>query len=326
MVRAEQARRVARSAFGLPPSPPRDGGVSCDRCFRACSPVQGGYGYCGVRASGPEGRIVGGDDEAPVYWYHDPLPTNCVSDWVCAAGSASGVGRSTVQGQRPANLAVFAYGCTFDCMYCQNLSCREVVKDAPAAAQADLAGAIDVRTACVCFFGGDPTPQLPFALAAVERAGKKHKFHVCFETNGAMSPELLDAMINVCLRTHGTIKFDLKAWHPTLHRILTGATRQRVFGNLRRLVSRAAERNEPPLATVSTCLVPGYIDVEEVSWIASAVAALDPDTPYSLLAFHPQYLLGDLPTTSRAQAEDCREAAQKAGLRRVRIGNLHLLR
>jgi pyruvate formate lyase activating enzyme len=47
--------------------------------------------------------------------------------------------------------------------------------------------------------------------------------------------------------------------------------------------------------------------------------------PYSLLGFSPQFMMSDLPTTTRDQAEECLEAAKEAGLRRVRIGNAHLL-
>ena len=64
----------------------------------------------------------------------------------------------------------------------------------------------------------------------------------------------------------------------------------------------------------------------EVGRIASFIASLNPDIPYSLLAFHPQFFMSDLPTTSRLQAEECLEAAKGAGLGCVRIGNAHLLR
>ena len=55
------------------------------------------------------------------------------------------------------------------------------------------------------------------------------------------------------------------------------------------------------------------------------VASLDPETPYALLAFAPQFRLHDLPTTSRRQALECEQAALAAGLKRVRVGNLGLL-
>jgi len=75
----------------------------------------------------------------------------------------------------------------------------------------------------------------------------------------------------------------------------------------------------------STLLIPGYVDAREVAAIAAFIARLDPAIPYALLGFHPDFLMNDLPCTSRAQAERCREAALAAGLKRVRIGNTHIL-
>jgi len=62
-----------------------------------------------------------------------------------------------------------------------------------------------------------------------------------------------------------------------------------------------------------------------VGAIARFISDLNPDIPYSLLAFHPDHRMRDLPFTSREHAERCREAALAAGLNRVRIGNRHLL-
>jgi pyruvate formate lyase activating enzyme len=67
------------------------------------------------------------------------------------------------------------------------------------------------------------------------------------------------------------------------------------------------------------------VDAREVGSIARFVASLDPDIPYSLLAFYPQFFMADLPPTSRRQAAECWQAAKEAGLRNVRIGNQHLL-
>jgi pyruvate formate lyase activating enzyme len=84
-------------------------------------------------------------------------------------------------------------------------------------------------------------------------------------------------------------------------------------------------RPEPPLVLASTLLVPGYVNEDEVRGLAAFIARLNPYIPYSLLAFAPQFMMDDFPTTSRAQAEACLEAARGAGLRRVRVGNPHLL-
>jgi len=42
-------------------------------------------------------------------------------------------------------------------------------------------------------------------------------------------------------------------------------------------------------------------------------------------AFHPDFLMTDLPTTSKHQAMECLDAARAAGLTRVKLGNIHLL-
>jgi pyruvate formate lyase activating enzyme len=81
----------------------------------------------------------------------------------------------------------------------------------------------------------------------------------------------------------------------------------------------------PPLLIASTLMVPGYIGAAEVGRIAAFIQRLDPNIPYSLLAFHPQHEMSDLAQAIRKQAENCINAARKAGLKRVRIGNEHLL-
>jgi pyruvate formate lyase activating enzyme len=67
------------------------------------------------------------------------------------------------------------------------------------------------------------------------------------------------------------------------------------------------------------------VDEQEIDAIARYISHLNPDIPYSLLGFYPAFRLNDLPTTSRRHALRCREVAENAGLRRVRIGNMHLL-
>ena len=82
-----RAHRQSRAEFGLPPIPPDDpDGVRCNLCVNACRIGENDIGYCGVRKN-RGGRLTGGSAaKARLSWYHDPLPTNCVADWVCAGG------------------------------------------------------------------------------------------------------------------------------------------------------------------------------------------------------------------------------------------------
>lgn len=84
------------------------------------------------------------------------------------------------------------------------------------------------------------------------------------------------------------------------------------------------QRSNPPLVIASTLLVPGYIDAEEVGRIAEFIANLNPDIPYALLGFHPNFFMDDLPYTSSRHASEALEAARAAGLCNIRLGNVQL--
>jgi len=141
-----------------------------------------------------------------------------------------------------------------------------------------------------------------------------------------MSGRLLEDVAESALVSGGCIKFDLKAWNETLHIALTGVTNLRTLENFEQLAKLIPSRPDPPFLIACTLMVPGYIDAQEVGRIAELIESLNPEIPYSLLAFHPEYKMADLPATSRKQAQGCLDAARQAGLRRVRVGNMHLLR
>lgn len=140
-----------------------------------------------------------------------------------------------------------------------------------------------------------------------------------------MHPALLKQVIAISLESGGCIKFDLKSWNENVHIALCGVSNKRTLENFAVAAEYVNQRSVPPLLIASTLLIPGYIDKEEISNIAKFIASLSPDIPYTLLAFHPDFLMADLPTTTPQQARQCLKAALDAGLRRVRLGNVHLL-
>ena len=297
-----------------------------------CKMEDGEKGYCGLREN-RDGIIVnGGPESGKVSWYYDSLPTNCVGDWICPGGTGAGYPEfAHCDGPEYGfkNLAVFYHACTFDCLFCQNWQYRELTGKSKYVPSHLIADAVDKQTSCICFFGGDPTPQLPHAISASKLAKKKKKDHIlriCWETNGSMNRSLLKEMVDISIPSGGCIKFDLKAWDEGLHLALCGVSNQRTIENFKYLARFIPKRPDPPFLIASTLMVPGYVDRKEVAHIARFIASLDPSIPYSLLAFHPQFLMSDLPATSRQHAYECLEAAQEAGLTRVKIGNIALLK
>jgi pyruvate formate lyase activating enzyme len=141
-----------------------------------------------------------------------------------------------------------------------------------------------------------------------------------------MEPMLLERMMALSLKSGGCVKFDLKAEDKSIHYALCGVDNTRTMANFAAAARRIPERPEPPPLIASTLLVPGYVDAREVARVASFIAGLDRNIPYALLGFHGDFLMADLPATSLKQAEECLAAAKAAGLRRVRLGNVHILR
>ena len=327
-----RAHRQSRAEFGLPPVPPDSPeGVSCNICVNSCRMADDETGYCGLRRN-RKGRLAGvSTNSGKLSWYHDFLPTNCVADWVCPGGTGAGYPKYANRRRAETgfkNLAVFFQACSFNCLFCQNWHFRNDTFTAPFHTVEELVADVDERTSCICYFGGDPSPQVLFSLKASKQARENAAdriLRICWETNGSVNPDLLDQMLDIAIESGGCVKFDLKARDPSLHVALTGVHNQRTLENFTRAAEKFSHRPSPPLLIANTLLVPEYIDREEIAAIARFIADLNPDIPYSLLAFHPQFFMSDMPVTSKTLANQCLLAARDEGLKNVRLGNVHLL-
>jgi len=148
---------------------------------------------------------------------------------------------------------------------------------------------------------------------------------ICFEWNGAGNRLLVERAAELALRSGGNIKFDLKCSTDAVSRALSGVSNRRSFENFEMLFTKyGMGRPDMPLLTATTLLVPGYVDDQEVEKIAIFLAGLDNEIPYSLLVFHPDFMMSDLPVTPIRQVKDCYSVARRY-LKRVNIGNLESL-
>lgn len=328
-----EAHKKSRYAYGLPPEPPKDlNGIACNLCVNECLIPEGGIGYCGLRTN-KGGKLIGvTSEEGKLSWYHDPLPTNCVGDWVCPGGTGAGYPQYAYSNRAEYgfyNLAVFFHACSFNCLFCQNWQFKKETLNPNTIPVKRLAGDVNFKTSCICYFGGDPGPQLPFAIKASKlaiEANKDRILRICWETNGSMHQGLLKEIIKLSLDSGGCIKFDMKAWDENLHKVLTGVTNKRTVENFRIIGEYVMNRPVPPLLIANTLLIPGYIDEEEIRAIAKFIVSVNPEIPYCLLAFYPHFYMSDMPLTKRLDAERLLKSAKEEGLKNVRIGNIHLLR
>lgn len=305
--KTREVHKKIRKDHGLPPEPPHDSrGIQCSICANECKIGKGEKGYCGLRRN-ENGKLIQPRDGL-LHTYYDPLPTNCCASWFCPGNKEIGN-----------NLAVFPFGCTFNCMFCQNYE-HKFIDRAEHVNTNELVRRAE-KAACICYFGGTPEPQLPFLLRATKKILENKQVRICWEWNGTGNPKYVRKAAEYSHVTDGVIKFDLKAYDRNLNIALAGRPNDRTLQNFRMIAENFQKKN---LLTATTLLVPDYIDTEEIEKLARFISDLNPDVPYSLLVFHPDYKMMDIPVTSRKMATECYKTAKKY-LNRVNIGNKHLL-
>lgn len=331
---AIRAHCSARRMYALPEERPKKG-IPCGECANNCIIDEGQRGYCNL-VENLKGRLfkVSDEDKGFLDYYLDPLPTNCVAEWFCPG--CTGKGFPTYAHSETAeygyqNLSVFLKSCSLDCFFCQNWHFRGArpFKDEKVSSM-ELCSKVTGSVSCVCWFGGDPSTQMPFALTASEAMSQESKnrgkiFRVCWETNGLMRGDYATEAAQLSLETGGNIKFDLKVSKDELAIALLGRSQKQSFNLFKMLYNRFGRRKDVESFTASTLLIPGYIENEEVREISEFLSSIDNTIPYSLLAFAPNFLMHDLPTTSTRHAKGCYEVAKGCGLKNVHIGNRILL-
>ncbi len=331
-----EAHKRARDKYSLPHTPPRSGLQSCNLCNHKCEIGDKERSFCGLRYNKEDKNInMSSSNVGVLDYYLDPLPCNCCAAWFCPARTGAGYPEFATRKGREIgyhNLSIFFYGCSFNCLFCQNKNHKNV----NIGSKVSISKLTDVyknnnSISCVCFFGGSPEPQFPFALSLSKRIlniAKKEKriARICWEWNGNGIQKFVKKAAELSLISGGNIKFDLKAWNSNIHKALTGVDNKKVLENFKYVgIEFFNQRPELPVLNATTLLVPGYVDEDEVENIAAFIASIDENIPYSLLGFYPHFEFTDLPLTSLQHAENCYKVAS-AHLTNVNIGNKHLLR
>ncbi len=322
--------------FELPETVPKEEkGLKCKVCANECIIPPDGLGYCGLRHN-VENRLEAkvSATKALMHYYFDPHVTNCCGSYFCPGGTGVGYPQWAKKPSAEygfSNLAVFFYGCSLDCLFCQNVSHKRIAQGSLVDLE-DFLNVIDQnqKISCVCYFGGSPEPQLPFTIRVMEECQTRFEGRLlrqCFEMNGHGNPRLMKKMGRLVEAVGGIIKFDLKAFSDPIYQALSGVPKKPSFDNFKMLADLLTfEEREYPSLMATTLLVPHYVDENEVTQIAQFLKELNqPSIEYSLLIFHPHHLMKDLPPTPLDQVQRCYDAVKRELGKSPHIGNLHLL-
>jgi len=279
-----------------------DGRIQCDLCPRDCKLNEGQRGACFVR-----GRA---DDALVLTTY----------------GRSSGFCVDPIE-KKPLNhfypgsriLSFGTAGCNLACKFCQNW---DISRARSFDRLADQAGPEQIaRTArelgcqSVAFTYNDP---VIFAEYAMDVADACHALEV--KTVAVTAGYIHDQPRREFFAKMDAANVDLKAFTDEFYYKQTGAHLAPVLDTLKYLC-----RETPVWVELTTLLIPGYNDsAHEIGQMSEWIAReLGTAVPLHLTAFHPDYKMTDIPSTSVQSLAEARAIARSAGLLHVYTGNVH---
>jgi len=165
------------------------------------------------------------------------------------------------------------------------------------------------------FTGGDLACQPEFyCLASEEIKGQREDLWVLFETNGyGLTLKNLDSF-----KASGIDAFwlDIKAYDNEVHRRLTGCSNERIL----KLPHEIKKRDF--VLEVLSLFIPNWVEADQIERIAQILLKVDPQIPYTILAFFPEYQLKEVPSPNLDQMLEAYTRVKDVGLKNVRLGNI----
>jgi pyruvate-formate lyase-activating enzyme len=166
----------------------------------------------------------------------------------------------------------------------------------------------------VAFTGGDVTCCPDFYCACARSIKSETHLWVLIETNGyGLTPQNLTAY-----RQNGVDAFwlDIKAFKEETHRWLTGCDN----GHILKLPAKIVDHGF--VLEVLSIYIPEVVETDQLVRIAALLAAVDPNIPFTVLAFFPEHRMQRFRPPNVTEMTTAYQAAKKAGLTNVRLGNL----
>ncbi|MCX6567940.1 MAG: AmmeMemoRadiSam system radical SAM enzyme, partial [Candidatus Aminicenantes bacterium] len=277
---------------------PLEGGkAQCRLCAHRCVIAPGRQGICGVRENS-DGRLrtlVYGEVVAA---HVDPIEKKPLYHFF--PGSKA--------------LSVATAGCNFHCGFCQNWQISQAprskaggIAGEPFAPEDIVRAALDEGCRSISYTYTEPTIFFEYAFDTAKLAREAGLLNN-FVTNGYMTAEALEA-----IRPYlDAANVDLKAFKDETYKRVCGARLEPVLESIRLM------RQFGIWIEVTTLVVPGLNDgAEEIAGIARFIASVDPDIPWHLSRFHPDYQYTQAPPTPVASLRAAAETGRREGLRYI---------
>lgn len=274
------------------------GKIRCLTCMRKCVIPEGEVGFCKTR------KNISGKLFTLIYGDISSLSANPIEKkpfFHFYVGSKA--------------LTVGSWSCNFSCPWCQNW---EISKHPPDDFKnyvspeqfMKLIKAYKCQGTSISF--NEPTLMLEYSLD-VFRMAKNRGYYNTFVTNGYMTPEALNLLIENGL---DAMNVDIKGCKETVQKHC-GADVEHIWGNIHEARKRGIH------IEVTTLVIPRVNDNKDcLRSIARRLKEEDENIPWHLTRFHPEYQMKDREPTPIEKLEEGRQIGRDVGLKYVFIGNV----
>ncbi|RLC68063.1 MAG: AmmeMemoRadiSam system radical SAM enzyme [Chloroflexi bacterium] len=281
--------------------------VQCRVCEHFCAVRPGEAGKCGVRRNfdGVLYLVVYGQAVAV---HVDPIEKKPLFHFMPRADV----------------LSIGTYGCNFRCSFCQNWRMSQTRdfddqsdrSGQPATPEALVNTCVRNGIPMIAYTYNEPTVFFEYTYDTAKLA-HEHDIKNVYVSNGYMSLATLD-MIEPYL---DGINVDLKAFGETGEEFYRQQCQARLEP-VKRNIAHIAQETDIWIE-ITTLLIPGLNDsAEELRAMAEWLAGVDPEMPWHVTAFHPDYHMLDRPRTSQSALNRAYEIGTQAGLQYVYVGNV----
>jgi pyruvate formate lyase activating enzyme len=277
--------------------------VGCRLCAHRCVLAEGQFGICGVRQN-VEGRLYTYVYEEVIAAHVDPIEKKPFFHFL--PGSEA--------------LSIATIGCNFQCPFCQNweISQARISGDVEGLRSSHLAVEEVVRQAklnhcaSISYTYTEPTIFFEYAYD-VAKLAKEEGIRNNFVTNGFMTGEALEDIKPYL----DAANVDLKFFREEKYKKICKAKLQPVLDSIKKM----KELNI--WVEVTTLVIPGENDSrQELQDMARFLASVDPDIPWHLSRFHPNYKYLDNEATPVETLRMARDIGREAGLNYIYVGNV----
>jgi pyruvate formate lyase activating enzyme len=276
--------------------------VECNLCNHRCQIAPQKFGICRVRQN-KDGKLYTHVFGEVIAAHIDPIEKKPLYHFL----------------PKTTSFSIATVGCNFRCPFCQNWQISQVSKRIEGSVSGHkllpkevVSQAKSHRCQSISYTYTEPTIFFEYAYETSKLAKEKGLANV-FVTNGYLTSEALET-INPYL---DACNVDLKSFREKFYKEYCQARLEPVLDSIRLM------KKLNIWVEITTLIIPGENDGdEELSQIARFIADLDPDIPWHISRFHPNYEFTDKLATPLDTLRKAFSIGKKEGLRYIYVGNV----